>query len=72
MFTHPDLLWSQAKYRQQELIAEADRHRLLTAARRGRRARRAQADQQSTAMARGRPAGNLAVCPPRAAAPAQR
>jgi hypothetical protein len=24
MFVHPDLIWSQAKYRQQELIAQAD------------------------------------------------
>jgi hypothetical protein len=70
MFTHPDLLWSQAKYRQQELIAEADRHRLLTAARRGRRARAAE-DEKSKAMARGRPAGNLAACPPHGAVPAQ-
>ena len=70
MFMHPDLIWSQAKYRQQELIAQADRHRLLTAARRVRRDR-GQDHPDGNAMARGRPAGNLASCPPRAAAPAQ-
>jgi hypothetical protein len=68
---HPDLIWSQAKYRQQELIAQADRHRLLTAARRARRARGGKDDPDGAAVARGRPAGNLASCPPRAAAPAQ-
>ena len=71
MFTHPDLIWAQAKYRQQELIAQADRHRLLTAARRVRRARGGKNDPDGNPMARGRPAGNLASCPPPAAAPAQ-
>jgi hypothetical protein len=70
MFTHPDLIWAQAKHRQAELIAEADRHRLLTTALRARRAR-GKGDPGGSAMARGRPAGNLATCPPRAAAPAQ-
>jgi hypothetical protein len=71
MFMHPDLVWAQAKQHQQELINQADRHRLLTAARHARRNRGADAGQQGNAMARGRPTGNLAACPPRAAAPAQ-
>jgi hypothetical protein len=71
MFMHPDLIWSQAKHRQQELIAQADRHRLLTAARRARRARGGNNDPDGSAVARGRPAGNLDTCPPRAAAPAR-
>jgi hypothetical protein len=70
MFMHPDLIWIQAKQHQQQLIAEADRHRLLTAARRSRRDR-AKDDADRNAVARGRPTGNLATCPPRAAAPAQ-
>jgi hypothetical protein len=71
MFTHPDLVWDQTRQHHQELIAEADRYRLLTSARRARRARRADGDPAGNAGARGRPAGNLASCPPRAAAPAQ-
>ena len=70
MFMHPDLIWVQAKQHQQELIDQADRHRLLTAARRARRDR-GRANPDANAMARGRPTGNLAACPPRAAAPAQ-
>jgi hypothetical protein len=69
MFTHPDLVWIQAKQHQQQLIAEADRYRLLTAARRARRDR-GKEDRDGNAVARGRPTGNLATCPPRAAAPA--
>jgi hypothetical protein len=68
---HPDLIWIQAKLHQQELIAQADRHRLLTAARRGRPGRRGKDHPDGNAVARGAPAGNLAPCPPRAAAPAQ-
>lgn len=71
MFMHPDLLWVQAKQHQQELIDQADRHRLLTAARRARRDRSGTRNPEGNAMARGRPAGNLAACPPRAAAPAR-
>jgi hypothetical protein len=70
MLMHPDLLWTHAKQHQQELIAQADRHRLLSAARRARRDRGAD-DPAANAAARGRPAGNLAACPPHAAAPAQ-
>jgi hypothetical protein len=68
---HPDLLWAQAKQHQKELIDQADRHRLLSSARRARRDRGADERQEGNAMARGRPTGNLAACPPRAAAPAQ-
>jgi hypothetical protein len=39
MFIHPDLMWSQYKQHQSDLIAEADAYRLLAAARRSRRAR---------------------------------
>jgi hypothetical protein len=41
MLMHPDLLLAQANDRQRELIAEADRERLLSIARLARRARRA-------------------------------
>jgi hypothetical protein len=36
MFTSPDTVFEMAKLHQQELIAEADRARLLARARRGR------------------------------------
>jgi hypothetical protein len=61
MFIHPDLVLAQAHNRQRELVAEADRHRLLKAARRNRRGatgRNAQAGGGATAVspaARGRP-----------------
>lgn len=71
MFMHPDLAYIQAKHHQRELIAYADRQRLLNAARRIRRARGHRADPGGNAMARGRPASNLGPCPPRAAVPAQ-
>jgi hypothetical protein len=71
MLTHPDLVWMQTKQHQRELIAEADRHRLLTSARRARRTRADKVDPEENAQARGRPAGNLAACPPHAAAPAR-
>lgn len=41
MLMHPDLVLAQANDRQRELIAEADRERLLATARLARRARRA-------------------------------
>jgi hypothetical protein len=40
MFVHPDLMLTQFHERERDLIAAADRHRLLTAARRLRRDRR--------------------------------
>jgi len=51
MLMHPDLVLAQANDRQRELIAEADRERLLAIARRARRGRRA---KQNT-PARGHP-----------------
>jgi hypothetical protein len=41
MMMHPDLILAQANDRHRELIAEADRERLLAIARRARRGRRA-------------------------------
>jgi hypothetical protein len=72
MLTHPDLMMAQMHYRQSELFAEADRSRLLAAARRGRRrtASRGRDDATSPA-ARDRPDGTLAACEPRVAAPAR-
>ncbi|MGW4467071.1 hypothetical protein [Micromonospora sp. NBC_01796] len=64
MFVHPDTLLVLANDRRRELIAEADRGRLLTSARRVRRARKATA-------VRGQPAGTLASCEPSAAVPAR-
>ena len=80
MFIHPDLIWAQAKQHQCELIAEADAHRLLVAARRSRRARgRSDAngaggggpDHELRVPAAASRAGNLAGCGPHVAAPAR-
>jgi hypothetical protein len=51
MMMHPDLVLAQANDRQRELIAEADRERLLAIARRARRGRRA----RQKAPVRGQP-----------------
>jgi hypothetical protein len=64
MLMHPDLLLVLANDRHRELIAEADRERLLTIARKARRARKAPA-------VRGQPTGTLASCEPSAAVPAR-
>ena len=64
MLMHPDLMLTLANDRHRELMAEADRHRLLTSALRARRARKAPA-------VRGRPAGTLASCEPSAVVPAR-
>jgi hypothetical protein len=64
MSMYPDLLLDLAKDRQRELIAEADRTRLLSIARRASRARKAPA-------VRGQPAGTLASCEPSVAVPAR-
>ena len=53
--------------RHRELVAEADRGRLLTIAREARRARRA----RKSPGVRGRPTGTLAPCEPSAAVPAR-
>ncbi len=77
MFIHPDLVWSQLKQHQSDLIAEADAHRLLAAARRSRRARGSSGSDGAggggpdRASVQARPAGNLAACVPHAAAPAR-
>ena len=67
MLMNSDLLLAQAHDHQRELIAEADRARLLTVARVARRARRA----GKAAAVRGQPTGTLASCEPSAAVPAR-
>jgi hypothetical protein len=64
MWTHSDLLLVLAKDRQRELIAEAERGRLLAIARVARRARKAPG-------VRGQPTGTLASCEPSVAVPAR-
>jgi hypothetical protein len=71
MFVHPDLLLSQQKQHQRDLIEQADSYRLLAAARRSRRARRGAGDAAVTPAVRGRPAANLAGCGPHVAASAR-
>jgi hypothetical protein len=61
---HPDLLLILANDHHRQLIAEADRRRVLTSARAARRARR-------TPAVRGQPTGTLASCEPSAAVPAR-
>ena len=67
MLMHPDLMLALANDRQRELIAEADRERLLTIARAAREARRA----RKAPAVRGQPTGTLASCEPSAAVPAR-
>ena len=64
MFVHSDMFLTLANDRHRELVAEADKQRLLTIARAARRARK-------VAAARGRPAGTLASCEPSVAVPAR-
>jgi len=70
MLLHPELMLAHFHAHERELIAEADRHRLLSAARRrfnagaGRRAGKDPA-------ARGRPDATLSPCVPHVAAPAR-
>jgi hypothetical protein len=64
MLMHPDMMITLANDRHRELIAEADRSRLLTSGRRIRQARKASA-------ARGQPTGTLASCERSAAVPAR-
>jgi hypothetical protein len=68
MLNHPELTMALFHDRHVELIAEAERHRLLAAARRWRRRG---ADAGKSAQARGAPDGTLAACEPRVAAPAR-
>ena len=64
MLMHPDLMLTLANDRRRELIAEADRQRLLTSAHAARRARKAPA-------VRGQPTGTLASCEPSVRVPAR-
>jgi hypothetical protein len=64
MLMHPDLLLDLAYDRRRELVAEADRERLLTIARMVRRTRKAPGG-------RGQPAGTLRPCEPSVAVPAR-
>ena len=69
MYIHSDFQLDQFHQRERELVAEADRFRLLRAARRGRKARRsAGRGGGSHAAARGRPDGTLIACAPPAEA----
>jgi hypothetical protein len=54
-YGHPDYLVDLAKARHQELIAEADRHRILSAARRHRRRLAQRADLGSRSPVRAGP-----------------
>lgn len=69
MYLYPELQLAQFYDRQHELIAEADQHRLLTAALRWRRRSLAESDD-NPAVQRRRD-GTLTQCGPRAAAPAR-
>ena len=64
MLMHPELMLTLANDRRRELIAEADRERLLAIARMARRARKARPIRE-------RPAGTLASCEPSVAVPAR-
>ena len=57
MFVHPEFQLSQFHQRESELVAEADRYRLLASTRRGRTGARG----GSRGGARGRPNGTLTV-----------
>ncbi|HKT05602.1 MAG TPA: hypothetical protein VJT31_39305 [Rugosimonospora sp.] len=69
MYSAALMFVGQLSDRQRELVAEADRYRLLAAARRRRRRER---DDANAAVPRERPtAGTLAPCGPSVAAPAR-
>ncbi|MEU4564314.1 hypothetical protein AB0F72_38525 [Actinoplanes sp. NPDC023936] len=61
---HPEMMMALAHERHRELVAEADRERLLARALRSRSRRNEKA-------VRGQPAGTLASCEPSAAVPAR-
>jgi hypothetical protein len=67
MLMHTDLMLNLANERHRDLIAEADRSRLLAGARAARRARKARKESP----VRGQPTGTLAACDPSAAVPAR-
>jgi len=64
MLMHADLMLNLANERHRELVAEAEKRRVLGSARKARKARKARA-------VRGRPAGTLAPCEPSAVVPAR-
>jgi hypothetical protein len=64
MLMHSDLMLTLANDRHRELIAEAEKGRLLNNAREARRSRKAR-------EVRGRPTGRVASCEPSAAVPAR-
>jgi hypothetical protein len=68
MFHSPETILALATAKQQELIAEADRQRLLRRAHRGRHRR---TRPENEPLSRDRPAGTLAACGPHVAAPAR-
>jgi hypothetical protein len=62
MFFPAETILALATAKQQDLIADADRHRLLRGARRARRERAAhRATRAHEPLSRGRPAGTLAA-----------
>ncbi|MFC4068258.1 hypothetical protein [Actinoplanes subglobosus] len=61
MFTNPEFMLDLAHDRSREMIADADRERLLSSARLTRRGRKA----------RGRPAGTLSSCETAVVVPAR-
>ncbi|MEU7903583.1 hypothetical protein [Actinoplanes sp. NPDC049118] len=67
MLMHPELMLALANDRHRELIAEADRERVLTAARAVRKARQA----RKAPVVRRQRTGTLASCEPSAAVPAR-
>lgn len=71
MMTHPDLLMAQVHDHQRQMIAEAERSRLLRGALDRRRRVRNAARQQAKTAASQAVEGNLAGCGERAPAPAQ-
>ncbi len=69
MYVLPEMQLAQFYDRRRELIAEADQHRLLNAARLWRRQPLAESDD--VPAVRRRRDGTLTQCGPRAAAPAR-
>jgi hypothetical protein len=67
MMMHPEVLLSLTNDRHRELMAEADRGRLLNGARTARSARRA----RKAPVVRAQSTGTLAACEPSAVVPAR-
>jgi hypothetical protein len=68
MFFPAETYLALATAKQQDLIADAERYRLLRSAHRARHRRSRPVNEP---VSRGRPAGTLAACEPRAAVPAR-